>query len=105
LGPQRQPLLAIKPVDDVAPHLPAFTSEHDMHPAIAIADPCRHNLVHALAQLGPRIARTGLALGGTMLACHPAGPALAVAVRRHDIGYNFLHERWPGNFFDHTSCR
>lgn len=77
--------------------------QHHMDTAIAIADPRRDDLVHALSNLRSRVPRARLALRRSMLPRHPAGPALAVAVRRHDIGYNILHERWPGNFFDSTS--
>ena len=97
LGAQRETLFTIQTVDDIATHLPAFALEQDMDPPITIADPRRDDLVHALAQFEPWIARTWLALGRTMLPRHLTGPALAVAVRRHDIGYNILHERWPGN--------
>lgn len=85
-------------------HLPAIALQHDMHAPIAIADPRRDNLMHALTQRRTRIARARLALGRPVLTCQLAGLALAVAVGRRHIGHNLLHERWPGNFFDSTSC-
>jgi hypothetical protein len=79
-GPQTKAFFAIEPVDNVLAHTPAFTLQHDMNPPVSEPDPCRHDLVHAVAKCCERIAFWRLALGGTMLACQLAGPSLGVAV-------------------------
>src|SRR3546814_9248490 len=45
---QGQTFLAVQPVNNVAADAPAFALQHHMHPAIAIADPCCHDLMHPL---------------------------------------------------------
>ena len=101
--PQTQAFFTVEPVDDVLANLPALALQHDMDTPISETDSGRHNLMHALAQLGQRIRPERLPLCRAMLARQTAGLSLAVAVRLRHVINNLFHERWPGNFFDSTS--
>jgi hypothetical protein len=105
LPAQNKAFLAIESIDKVLADRPAFTPLHGLNAPIAIADPSLHDLAHALSDLETWMTNTRLSLGRLRLARQSAGPPLAVAVMRGHIGDNFFHERWPGNFFDRTSCK
>jgi hypothetical protein len=76
LAAQGQAFLAVQPVDDVAADLPAFAPQQHVDPAIAIADPRCHDLMHPLPDRSTQIARARLALRRAVLPRHLAGAAL-----------------------------
>lgn len=43
-------------------NVPTLALQHDMDSSVAEPDPCRHDLVHTLAQLGQRVRPQPLAL-------------------------------------------
>ena len=62
-APQNKAFLAIETVNEVLADSPSFSSQHDVDAPIAIANPCLHDLVHALADFQTRIPNARLPLG------------------------------------------
>src|ERR1700677_1441978 len=64
-----QPFFAVQTIDQVTAAAPTLAPEHNVHPAIAIADARLRDLMHAQTHRRARIAYARLALGRACLAC------------------------------------
>ena len=104
-GPQRQAFLPVKPIDEVAANRPPFPPKQDVDASISITNSNRDNLVHPLSNFPSGDPGRSACAGWNDAGGQGAGPPLAVAVTRRHVVHNVLHERWPGNFFDSTSCK